>query len=81
MSTPTETIRQAELMRRFIDVELVENGPRYVVGAGDSRTGARGTLIAVVRLRHAGGYELILQLDNGKLDSFSSMQLYPELPH
>lgn len=81
MTTPTEVTRQAELIRRFVDVELVEDGPRYVVGAGDNRTGARGTLIAVVRLRHSVGYELILQLDNGKLDSFSSMQLYPELRH
>lgn len=81
MPTPSEKMRQAELIRRFVDVELVEDGPRYVVGAGDSRMGARGTLIAVVRLRHAGGYELILHLDNGKLDSFTNTQLYPELPH
>lgn len=81
MPTLTERIGRAELIARFVDLELVEDGARYIVGAGDRRAGQRGTLIAVLRFRHDGGYEVVLQLDNGKLDSFSFMQLRPELPH
>ncbi|KWK81861.1 MULTISPECIES: hypothetical protein [Burkholderia] len=81
MPTLTERISRAELIARFVELEIVEDGARYIVGAGDRRAGLRGMLIAVIRFRHDGGYEVVLQLDNGKLDSFSFMQLLPELPH
>lgn len=64
--------------RRFVNAELIENGARYRVGAGDSRSGQSGTAIGVISLRHSAGYEIVLQLDNGRVDSFSPMQLFAE---
>jgi hypothetical protein len=65
-------------LARFVRVEETPNGARWLVGAGDKRAGLRGRAIAIVSLKHAGGYEVVLQLDNGKLDSFAPYQLLPE---
>lgn len=62
---------------RFVEVEEVQNGPRYRVGAGTKNAGQEGRVIAVIRLRHNPGYEVVLHLDNGKQESFSPMQLFP----
>lgn len=64
---------------RFVRTEIIENGARYSVGAGDSRIGQRGLAIGIGSLRHAPCYEIILQLDSGTLDSFAPMQLFVEV--
>ncbi|SAI59118.1 Uncharacterised protein [Bordetella ansorpii] len=66
-------------LSRFVRCEIVENGPRYLVGPGDRRAGQFGQVIAIIALRHAGGYEVVLQLDSGKQDTFAPMQLLPDL--
>ena len=66
------------LIARCVDVEYAENGPRYVAASGDKRVGQRGQLVATVGLKHGGGHVVVLQLDNGKLDSFSPMGVFLE---
>lgn len=63
---------------RFVRTELIEDGARYRVGAGCSRAGQSGVAIGVVAFVHSRAYEIVLQLDNGRIDSFSPMQLFPE---
>lgn len=61
-------------------VQWVPNnfGQRWRVGSDDSRIGQVGTALGNIALRHAGGYEVVLQLDNGKIDSFAPTSLLPE---
>lgn len=65
---------------RLVRFEKTPNGARWLVGPGDGRQGQRGKCIGIVSLKHAPGYEVVLQLDNGKVDSFAPMQLFPDLP-
>ena len=66
-------------VRRFVQVnEFSEPYPRYVVGSGNSRVGQRGAAIATIGLKHAGGYEILMHMDNGRIESFAPMQLFPE---
>lgn len=67
--------RKASLIAKFITVTLVDDGNRYVVGHGDSRFGQRGKQIAVIAFKHDPGYEVVLQMDSGKTDSFTPGQL------
>lgn len=69
---------KAALIERFVSVEFIETGARWIVGPGDKRQGSRGVAVATIGFRHSRGYEVVLQLDNGKLDSFAPMQLFPE---
>lgn len=78
MPTKSQKTSSAELVARFVYVQLIEDGQRWTVGPGDRRTGQRGKAVAIIGLRHAGGYEVVLHLDNGKFDSFAPMQLFPE---
>lgn len=68
----------ALLLARCVDVEYADNGSRYVAASGDKRVGQRGRLVATVGLKHGGGHVVVLQLDNGKLDSFNPFGLFPE---
>lgn len=68
-------------MARFVRVEEPPVSTRYIVGAGCKRAGSRGTCIAIISLKHSLAYEIVLKLDNGKIDSFSPMQLFPESGH
>lgn len=67
-------------LSRLVRYEEVDGG-RWVVGHGDRREGQRGKQIGVVSLKHVGGYEVVLHLDNGRVDTFSPMQLFPEASH
>ncbi|MDN8924000.1 hypothetical protein Q0P01_14530, partial [Staphylococcus aureus] len=63
---------------RFVDVELDDLGERrWVVGAGDKRAGQVGIEVATIGLKHSPGYVVLLKMDDGKVDSFSPMQLLP----
>lgn len=64
---------------RFVLYTPITDGQRYVVASGDKRAGRRGTAVAILGLRHASGYEVILRMDDGKQDSFAPMSLMPEL--
>lgn len=64
---------------RLVDVELYEGG-KVRIGAGSKHTGQYGQVIGVVRLRHHGAHESIVQLDSGKIDTFRPFDLYPITP-
>lgn len=72
MRTTKATKDQRDAIARLVDITMVQDGSRYIVGSGDKRAGMRGTQIAVIGLRHHPGYEIVLQLDNGKTDSFTA---------
>jgi hypothetical protein len=79
--TQAETIAAASLIARFVDVTLVDDGCWYRVSAGDQRAGQRGKVIAIIGFKHTGGYEVVMQMENGKTDSFSPTQLLVDTGH
>lgn len=58
--------------------EETPDGSHWRVGPGDQRQGQVGRAIGILALRHVSGYEVVLQFDGGKVDTFSPMQLMPE---
>lgn len=68
---------EAELIARFVEVNFFPSPSDCVVAAGDKRQGLRGTAIATIGLKHSPGYAVVMQMQSGKLDSFSPMQLMP----
>lgn len=52
---------------------------RYRVASGDRRAGQSGVLLGTIVLPHAGGYECVLQMDSGRIESFAAMALFPEI--
>jgi len=54
---------------------------RWSMGAGDKRAGVKGTELGTIVLRHGGGYEVVLQLDDGSIDTFHPMSLFPAEKH
>jgi hypothetical protein len=65
-------------LARLVHFEETPDGQRWVVGAGNSRAGMRGRSIGVISLKHSPGYEIVMQLDNGRIDTFAPYQLFPE---
>lgn len=53
-------------------------GARWVSQEGSKRSGLRGKSLGTICLRHAAGYEVLLLLDNGRIESFAPDSLYPE---
>lgn len=70
---------KGKFLARFVDLMMFEDGHRYVVGAGDHRCGLRGQHIATIGLKHDSGYEIVLKLDNGKIDTFRPGNLMLEI--
>jgi len=50
-----------------------------VSGIGTKRAGQVGQHAGTIGLRHCGGYEVLLQFEDGKVESFSPMSLFPEV--
>lgn len=76
--TRKDRATEAFLLQKCVDIAYIEDGPRYIVGSGDKRMGQRGQLVATVGIKHGGGYVVVLNLDNGKLDSFNPMGVFLE---
>ena len=66
-------------LSRLVTWTDVEPGRRYRVGSGTVRQGQSGMQIGVVALKHGRDFNVVLQLDNGSIESFSPMQLFPEI--
>jgi len=48
-----------------------------VGGEGGRRSGEVGECLGVISLRHASGYEVVLQFPDGAIDTFAPMNLFP----
>lgn len=68
-------------LTRMVRYEEVPDGTWYRVGSGDSRAGGIGQVIGILALKHSPGYEVVLQLTDGKVDTFSPLQLFPMQDH
>lgn len=66
-------------LSRWVRWETVEDGPRWKVTSGTKNQGMRGQQIGVISLKHHGDFGVVLQLDNGRVESFAPMQLMPDL--
>jgi len=67
------------VLARFVAVEAMPEPTRYVVGHGCKLAGSRGTAVAVIRLKRSSGYEIVMKLDDGRLESFDPMRLFLEM--
>lgn len=63
-------------LARLVRYEAVEDGNWFRVGPGDGRQGQVGQQIGVVALKHDPGYEIVLHMQNGRVDTFAPMQLF-----
>lgn len=70
-------LSEAELIARFVEVNFYPDPSDCIVAAGEKRQGQRGTAIASIGVKHSRSYAVVMQMANGKLDSFSPMQLLP----
>jgi len=68
-----------EIRRRFVDVTQSTQPTKWRVAGFGRRGGQVGIDVAVVGFKHGNGYEVILCFDDGKLDSFAPMALFPAL--
>lgn len=66
-------------LNRLVDFQPAPCGRRWRCTEGSKRRGTVGRAIGVIALRHASGYEVVLELDDGSLDTFSPMALVPVL--
>ena len=67
-------------LRRYVKFEP-STAPSWwcVGGERGRRVGEHGLLVGTIQLKHAGGYEVLLQFPDGKLDSFAPNGLFPVL--
>ena len=64
---------------RLVEVEM-HDGNEVRIGAGSRHSGQYGRIIGTIRLKHGSGYELIVQLDSGAIETFRPFDLYPITP-
>lgn len=63
---------------KFVKFEASTGTQRFQVGGVDGRrSGEVGLCLGVISLRHAGGYEVLLEFPDGKVESFAPMALFP----
>ncbi|WP_415907033.1 hypothetical protein [Oleiharenicola sp. Vm1] len=66
---------RAEILRRFVFVTPASG--RWRVGGVGRRANEIGEEVAIVGLKHASSHEVVLRFPDGKLDSFSPIDLFP----
>lgn len=64
-------------LARLVDYTAVEDGSWYRVGSGNGRVGQVGQQIGVIALRHSPGYEVVMHMQNGRVESFAPHNLFP----
>ena len=65
-------------LAKFVKFEPSTSPMRYTVsGAGGRRSGQTGLCLGVISLKHASGYEVLLEFPDGKVDSFAPLDLFP----
>ena len=70
------TINIAKLIRW----KPVTDGARWRVGGTGRMSGQAGRGVGIISLRRHSGYEVVLQFDDGSIDTFAPLSLYPDLP-
>lgn len=53
--------------------------PQRVILAGERARRRAGLALGIIGLKHAGGYEVVVQFDDGKIESCHPMNLLPDL--
>lgn len=66
-----------ELSRFVVWNEYPDRPAFRVGGVGGRRSGQEGIALGNIALKHAGGYEVVMQFPDGKIDSFHPMNLFP----
>lgn len=76
---PAAAVDLEFIRAKMVDVEAFpEPQPWRVCDAwGSKRWDHVGQAVAVIRLRHSPGYEIVLQFPDGKLESFGPHALCP----
>lgn len=64
-------------LNRLVDFHPDPRGAMWESVEGSKRCGLRGKSLGTIGLRHAGGYEVLLQLEDGTLATFSPQALQP----
>lgn len=58
--------------------QTVPDGGRFTVGGVVGRRACEiGTVVGILALKHAIGYEVVLRFDDGKTNTFEPHQLFP----
>lgn len=66
---------------RFVRAEETPNGAYWIVAGTGKNSGQRGKAIAILALKNSpSAYEIVLQMDSGKLESFPPFSLRPSIP-
>jgi hypothetical protein len=67
-----------KLIAKFVQFNEAAGDTFNVVGGiGCRRSGHVGRFIGTIGLRHANGYEIVLQFPDGKMDTFAPHDLFP----
>lgn len=62
---------------RFVQWAEYADQPRVRVAGVGKRGGQIGRALGNVSLKHAGAYEVVVLFDDGKIESFAPMSLFP----
>jgi len=67
-----------KLILKFVQFEEAPGNTFYAIGGeGGRRAGHVGRFIGTIGLRHANGYEAVLQFPDGQMDTFNPHELFP----
>lgn len=62
---------------RFVQWAEYPDQPRVMVAGVGKRGGQVGLALGNVSLKHDGGYEVVVLFDDGRIESFAPMSLFP----
>lgn len=65
-------------LNRLVTFNADPFGARWMCVEGSRRFGLRGRSLGTICLRSASGYEVVLLLDDGRIESFAPLSLLPD---
>lgn len=67
-------------LEKFVQWTEYTTRPKLrVSGYGGRRSGQEGVALGNIALKHTGGYEIVMQFPDGKIDSFNPHALFPAI--
>lgn len=66
-------------LSRFVQWNEYPERPLVRVGGVGRRAGQVGSALGNVALKHASGYEVVVQFSDGRVESFAPLDLFPEV--